>query len=274
MRISNFTDNDDVKVVSQLGHLKVIEWKRDLSVSLPWAQPAWFASQMGVRKRQLVCELDGSVGLAVQAGAMQWTAGNVNATTGIKGVGDFLTKVARGAVTDEGAIKPEYQGTGTIVLEPTYRHILLVDLEEAGGALTVNDGLFYACESTVRQRAVMVKRPSAVVAGNEGLFNLSLEGTGAVALESPVAEEELVTVELDEGEELKVDGNFAIAWSTSLDFRVERSGKTLAGSAVSGEGLVNAYRTVGGAPGKVILAPVAYNRANPNAGSSVGINNR
>lgn len=51
---------------------------------------------------------------------------------------------------------------------------------------------------------------------------------------------------------LKVDGNMAIAWSGSLNFTVERSGKSLVGSAASGEGLVNVYRGTG----KVLLAPV------------------
>ena len=55
-----------------------------------------------------------------------------------------------------------------------------------------------------------------------------------------------------ENDVLKVDGNFAIAWSGSLDFTVERSGKSLLGSAASGEGLVNVYRGTG----KVLLAPV------------------
>ena len=41
--------------------------------------------------------------------------------------------------------------------------------------------------------------------------------------------------------------------SGSLDFTVERSGKSLIGSAASGEGLVNVYRGTG----KVLLAPVA-----------------
>ena len=45
----------------------------------------------------------------------------------------------------------------------------------------------------------------------------------------------------------------AIAWSGSLDFTVERSGKSLDfGSAASGEGLVNVYRGTG----KVLMAPV------------------
>ena len=53
-------------------------------------------------------------------------------------------------------------------------------------------------------------------------------------------------------DELKIDGNMAIAWSASLKFTVERSGKTLLGSAASGEGLVNVYRGTG----KVLMAPV------------------
>ena len=63
--------------------------------------------------------------------------------------------------------------------------------------------------------------------------------------------EELVTVTL-QNDTLKVDGNMAIAWSGSLEFTVERSGKSLIGSAASGEGLVNVYRGTG----KVLLAPV------------------
>lgn len=198
----------------------------------------------------------------VQAGAMQWTVGHVEVTTGVKGVGDFIGKLARGAVTNESAVKPEYVGNGVVVLEPTYRHVLLLDPSQMGGAITVNDGLFYACETTIQQHAVMVSRPSAMVAGGEGLFNLSLMGQGTVALESPVPASEIVTVDL-ENDELKVDGNFAIAWTNGLQFTVERSTKTLIGSAASGEGLVNVYRGTG----RVLLAPVAANLANPNAGS-------
>ena len=43
-----------------------------------------------------------------------------------------------------------------------------------------------------------------------------------------------------------------LGWSGSLQFTVERSGKTLVGSAASGEGLVNVYRGTG----RVMLAPL------------------
>ena len=44
--------------------------------------------------------------------------GDVEQTTGVTGVGDFLGKAVRGAVTKETAIKPEYKGTGKLILEP------------------------------------------------------------------------------------------------------------------------------------------------------------
>jgi len=249
-KIKNFTNNDDVKILKELGPFKVIEYQRDLSVTPATAQISYFSNLMNVRKRQVICELSKS-SITVQAGAMQWMVGNANATTGIKGVGDLFSKAVRGKVTGESAIKPEYTGTGEIILEPTYHHILLLDLSEWNQSIVLDDGLFLACESTLKQKAVMRSNISSAIAGNEGLFNLGIEGKGILCLESPCPQEELIEVKLD-NDVIKIDGNLAIAWSGSLEFTVERSGKTLVGSAASGEGLVNVYRGTG----KVLIAPV------------------
>jgi len=249
-QIKNFTDNDDIKVLSSLGAFSVLEYQRDLSVAPHEAMTAYFCNEMNVRKRQVVCDLSKSA-VTVQAGAMQWTVGNVNATTGVKGVGDFFGKALRGSVTGESAIKPEYTGDGTLVLEPTYKHIILVDVADWNGSIVLDDGLFLACESGLKHKAVARSNFSSAMAGNEGLFNLGIVGNGILCLESSCPKEELVEIILD-NDVLKVDGNMAIAWSGSLSFTVERSGKSLIGSAASGEGLVNVYRGTG----KVLLAPV------------------
>ena len=214
------------------------------------AQTSYFSNLMNVRKRQVICNLAKSP-VTIQAGAMQWMIGNANATTGIKGAGDLFSKMVRGKVTGESAIKPEYTGTGEIILEPTYKHILLINLEEWNNSIVLDDGLFLACESNLKQKAVMRSNISSAVAGNEGLFNLGIEGKGVICLESPCPQEELIEVEL-QNDVVKIDGNMAIAWSGSLEFTVERSGKTLIGSAASGEGLVNVFRGTG----KVLIAPV------------------
>ena len=249
-QLDNFTNNDDVKIIGSLGPFTVIEYQRDLSVMPGNAQLAYYCNAMNVRKRQVICELS-KAQITLQAGAMQWTVGNVNATTGVKGVGDLFGKALRGGVTGESAIKPEYTGDGLLVLEPTYKHILLVDLADWNGSIVLDDGLFLACDSRLKHKAVMRSNLSSAVAGGEGLFNLGIAGSGVVCLESPCPKEELVTVTL-QNDTLKVDGNMAIAWSGSLEFTVERSGKSLIGSAASGEGLVNVYRGTG----KVLLAPV------------------
>lgn len=248
--LNNYAGNPNVKELGQLGAFQVLEYQQDLSVQPSTAQQAYFIKEMNIKPRQVICDLDISP-VTVQAGAMQWMAGDVNATTGLKGVGDFIGKAFKGSVTGESAIKPEYVGSGLMALEPTYKHILLEDLSTWKGSMVIEDGLFLACESKVNHKLVARSNLSSAVLGGEGLFNLGLNGTGVVCLESPVPKEELIEVILED-DVMKIDGNMAVAWSGTLQFTVERSGKTLLGSAASGEGLVNVYRGTG----KILFSPV------------------
>lgn len=249
--IRNLTGNPNVKVVKSEGPFTVVEYQRDLSVTPGSAMTAFYSNQMNVRRRQVFCDLtQGDV--MIQSGAMQWSVGSVEATTGVKGPGDLMGKFLRSRATGETVLKPLYTGSGTLVLEPTYRHLLLLDVGQWGGSVVLDDGLFLACSATLQHRTVMRSNLSSAVAGQEGLFNLCLAGKGVVCLESLTPEEELVEVSLQE-DTLRVDGSFAIAWSGSLSFTVERSSRTLIGSAASGEGLVNVYRGTG----RVLLAPLA-----------------
>ena len=249
-KIKNLLNNENIEVVDKKEGMRVLEYVTDLSVSPSSAVTSYFAHKMNVRKRQVLIEINDNE-YTVSAGAMQWTLGNVEVTSDVKGVGDLLGKAIKGAVTKEAAVKPKYKGKGILMLEPTYRHIILEDLAEWPSGIVLDDGMFLACESTVQQNVVMRSNLSSAVFGNEGLFNLKLEGNGIVALESFVPRDELIEVTL-ENDVLKVDGNFAVAWSGSLEFTVEKSTKTLIGSGLSGEGLVNVYR----GSGKVLLAPV------------------
>lgn len=248
-QIANLTSNQNVKVVQQMGPFTVIEHQRDLSVRPESAMASYYCAEMNVRKRQVLCDLS-KAQVAVQAGAMQWMVGDVNATTGIKGVGDLLGKAMRGKVSGESAIKPEYTGSGIMMLEPTYKHLILMDAAEWGGAVVLDDGLFLACDSRLKHKAVMRSSFSSAVAGGEGLFNLSLNGSGVFCIEADCPKEELIEITL-QNDVLKIDGNYAVAWSAGLAFTVERSGKSLIGSAASGEGLVNVYRGTG----KVLMMP-------------------
>ncbi|RHT82561.1 AIM24 family protein [Clostridiaceae bacterium AM27-36LB] len=252
MRIENL-QNENRKFAKSIGNFHVLEYVQDASVSPMNAMNEYFMSKMGVRRRQVVIDIDKDHSAIIQAGAMQWMSGNVQATSGVKGIGDLLGKAIKGAVTKETAVKPEYVGEGCLVLEPTYKYIILADIGKWGPAgMTIEDGMFLACDANVNSKVVARKNLSSAVLGGEGLFNLSLQGNGIAALESNVPEDELIEVIL-ENDELKIDGNLAVCWSSNLEFTVERSTKTLVGSAVSGEGLVNVYRGTG----RVLMCPVA-----------------
>jgi uncharacterized protein (AIM24 family) len=251
MEIRNFT-NDDRKIVKQMGNFSILEYVRDLSVSPYNATAQYFMSQMNVRRRQVVAKLNGN-SITLQAGALQWMTGNIKVETNVKGAGDFIGKMFKGAVTGESAVKPVYSGNGIVVLEPTYKYLILCDVGSWGNSgVTIEDGMFLACDNNVDIGITHRKNISSAVLGNEGIWNVNLKGNGIAVLESNVPEEELIEIELN-NEELKIDGRQAVCWTTSLDFTVERTTKTLIGSAASGEGLLNVYRGTG----KVLMSPVA-----------------
>lgn len=250
VNVNNFFNNPNIKVVAEAGNVKVMEYQKDYTMNPMAAEPLFYCDKMGVRKRQVAIELK-NTSCILSAGAMQWILGSVQAQTDVKGVGDFLGKVVKGAATGESAIKPLYQGNGLVVLEPTYKFILLENVEEWAGGLVLDDGMFLACDGTVQQKIARRSNLSSAIAGGEGLFNLCLAGKGVAVLESPVPREELIEINL-ENDVVKIDGNFAVAWAGSLQFTTERSSKSLIGSAASGEGLVNVYRGTG----KILMAPV------------------
>lgn len=238
------------KLIAQLGCFSVIEYEKDISVTPVSAQTAFFMGKMGCRKRQVVATLNNQ-GVILQAGAMQIMSGNVEMRSNVTGAGDFVKKMIGGRVTGESGIKPRYFGMGQVIFEPTYKYILLEDLSRWGGAVTIEDGLFLACDESINLKVTARSSFSAAVAGGEGFFNTTLVGNGIAVLESPVPAEELLVFDL-QNDVLKIDGNMAIAWSNSLQFTVERSSRSLVGSAASGEGLVNVYRGTG----RVLVAPI------------------
>ena len=250
-KINNLANQTSHIVTEQKGVFSIVEHNVDFSVAPCNAMEEYYMSQMNVKRKQAIANLNGKVGLVLQAGAMQYIVGNVQATTGLKGVGDFLGKMVKSSVTKESAIKPEYVGTGVLVTEPTYKYLLTENVGDWTGGLVMEDGMFLACESTVKHEIQARSSLSSAALGNEGLFNLRLAGNGVCVLESNVPRSEIVEIALQD-DVLKIDGSFAICWSGSLSFTVERSGKTLLGSAASGEGLVNVYKGTG----KVWLAPL------------------
>ena len=252
IKISNFVgENDNIKVLDEQGPFKVIEFERDLSVFPSESMIKYFSSKMNVRPRQLVVDLSKTSGIYLQAGAMQWMSGSNKLSSGIKGVGDFGKKFLKSAVTGETTVKPEYTGHGFLVTEQTYKHLIILNLDDFDNNLMIDDGLFLAAEKSVELDVKARTNLSSAIAASEGLFNTVLHGKGYVCLESNIPLKELIIIEV-ENDTVSIDGPMAIAWTSDLELTVEKSGNSLVGSAISGEGLVNVYRGTG----KILMAPL------------------
>ena len=256
---SNFFDNSNVKCIAEGGVFSIYEHQHDLSVDSNTAMNSYFMEQMNVKKRQVLCKLDNST-VKLQAGAMQWITGDVEMNSGVSGAKDFFGKLVKGAVTGESAVKPLYTGTGCVMLEPTYNFLLIEDGAAWGKGIGLDDGLFLACEGNIQESINKRSDVATALLSGEGIFNLTLSGNGFCVLESPVPREELVEFELD-NDVLKIDGNMAIAWSSSLQFTTENASKSIVGSTLSGEGVVNVYRGTG----KVLVAPTMNGTVNPSS---------
>ena len=255
-KVYNFPTMNNSTITSEKGSMQVIEYGKDLSVMPENAANEYFQSLMNVRRKQLKIDLSKSPcnGALLQAGEMQWMLGNVQCDTGVTGAGDLIKKTFSASATGETAIKPRYYGTGIVTTEPTFAHLILLDAGEWGpSGVVLSDGIYYASEGQLELKVISRNTVSSALAGGQGLFNLMVRGQGIFCIESPIPYEELVAIDLQD-DILKIDGSLALVWSNSLKFTVERAGKSLIGSAASGEGLVNVYKGTG----RVLLAPIKY----------------
>lgn len=226
----------------------VLEYQKLLGVqNLNTVSKMWFMEQQNVKVRQLVAYINNDA-VRIEAGAMSYFQGPLEMVSGVT-VGNAFGKILKGKLTGESISQPVYRGNGMLVLEPSFRHFIPFTLD-VGETVIVDKGMFYLTSESVKVQAAIQKNISSGLLGNEGWFQIALTGPGVVILECdvPICEIDIINLNNDV---LKVDGSFAVLRSGNLDFTVERSAKTLIGSAVSGEGLVNVYRGTG----QVWLAP-------------------
>lgn len=55
--ITNFTTNDDIRILGSMGPFTIVQYEQDFSVAPGQAQFAWYCDAMNIRRRQVVCDL-------------------------------------------------------------------------------------------------------------------------------------------------------------------------------------------------------------------------
>lgn len=197
--------------------------------------------ESGIKLKQIRIVLEDS-SVILEPGVLSYMKGNIKISSKSGGVLGLGKKLISSKLTGETVFKPTYSGNGEIFLEPSFGNFALIELED--DEIIVDDGLFFACESSVEVGVSMQKNISAALLGDESFCQTKISGSGIVALEIPVPESEIFKCVLID-DTLKVDGNFAILRTGNIEFTVEKSSKSIIGSVTSGEGLVNVYRGSG-----------------------------
>lgn len=229
-------------------HIDILEYQNlNGLTNSSMAQSLFYMKEQNIKAKQIVIYLENDV-IKTEPGALSYMQGNIQMVSGVN-AGNLIGKMFSSKMTGENIAQPEYKGTGMIVLEPSFKHFVVIDLQ-ANEDIIVDKGMMYACQGSVTSKPMMQKSISSTIAGGEGLFQIYIKGPGLVVLELPVPMEEVDIIQMN-NDTLKVDGNFALLRSATMNFTVERSAKSLLGSSVSGEGLVNVYRGTG----QVWLAP-------------------
>ena len=183
---------------------------------------------------------------------MYFMIGDITMESKMPSVGGFL----KAALSSESIFRPTYTGTGELYQEPTAGGIHSMHLDNE--AWMLENGAYYGSEMGVE---VDVHREKALTAfkSGEGFLDMKtkISGTDTVLVKTPGPVEELVL----ENNKLVVDGKFAFARSSKLNYSCQKATKSLLGSVRSGEGMVRGLRRHRqGAEEPHRLLPVAFPR--------------
>jgi uncharacterized protein (TIGR00266 family) len=190
----------------------------------------------------LTVRLDQGEQLRAEAGAMVSKSGGIDIETGASG--GILGSLKRNVLGGESFFQNTFSASeaGEVTLAPALSgDIVRHDLTEE--TLYVQSGSFLACDPAIDLDTKF--GGGRTFFGGEGLFLLSLSGTGSTFLSSYGAVHER---ELDAGETYTVDTGHIVAFEDRTSFSVNRVGG-LKSTLFSGEGLVCEFT----GPGKVWL---------------------
>ncbi|MBM3667757.1 MAG: AIM24 family protein [Actinobacteria bacterium] len=170
-----------------------------------------------------------------------------------------LARMAKKAMTGEGATLMKISGSGEVFLADLAQDIQLLKLEKE--AITVNGANLLAFDADIDWDIKKVEGVSGMLGG--GMYNTHLEGTGYVAL---LSDGTPVLLNVD-GEKTFADPQAAITWSDGLKTGVKAnvSMKNLIGRG-SGETFTMSFE----GKGWVLIQPSEGRVAAPSQGGGAG----
>jgi uncharacterized protein (AIM24 family) len=169
-----------------------------------------------------------------ESGAARYWRGDITMTNPMPSVKGMI----KSAITGNKVFRPVYTGTGTLMLSPRFHEF--VEIELRGNKMVLEKGAYWASDMGIEVDA-FVNNLSAGLLSGEGFIQTAVSGTGTVIACSPGPIE---VVDLRD-DRLVLDGAYAVARSSALNYSVQKSSRSIIGSIASGEGLVQVIEGTG-----------------------------
>jgi uncharacterized protein (AIM24 family) len=171
-----------------------------------------------------------------RAGALSNLTGDIAFTPRLPGMGDLF----RSMFTHEARVRPFYEGTGTILLQPSLSGYHIFDVRD-GERWILEPGVYWASEASVTLGLTRDPMFASLWAG-DGLFpwKTTITGPGTVALNAPGPVE---TIDVTDSS-FRVQGRLVLGRTDGLKFSSRRSA-SFPRNLISGQKRMRVYTGTG-----------------------------
>lgn len=167
--------------------------------------------------------------------------GSIQQKSAAAKAGKIAKEWAKSKVSDQGMVKPLYEGSGEVFLEPLLDclHIFLL---HQGEKCVIENGYWYASDGNIKVGLYSVNKGALL---GQSLFHTKLEGEGWFILKLPVPFHEIHRIQLRESIVKISEDSIVLLRRGDIKFSIRKATKGVAAAKLTGEGLVNCYEGTG-----------------------------
>lgn len=202
---------------------------------------------LGSTMQHLIIEIQQGEEIWAETGKFLFSSGNIKWNTEMKG--GFWKSLKR-SLSGESFFLCKFQvegpGPGTVGFAPSVPGTIMARTLGEGETIIAEKDAYLASEASITLDIAFQKKFAAGLFGGEGFILQKVTGPGTLFI---AVAGELIEIDLQPGEILKVDNGSVVMWDNTVEYSIERV-KGLKSIFFGGEGLFLVKLT---GPGKVIL---------------------
>ena len=156
-----------------------------------------------------------------------------------KGIGGVFSAIGRSITSGESMFITTATGvasSGEIAVAPAVPGKIVELKIDPAHRYRLNTGAFLACDETVEYTMVSQGISKALFGNTGGLFVMETSGEGSLLVS---AFGDILALDVNPGDPLRVDNEHVVAWDATLDYHIEVASGML--GFTTGEGLVNTF---------------------------------